>query len=496
LKDFMAKTYVALDLETTGLDPMRDAIIEIGALRFEGERQVEKFSTFVNPGRKIPPFVTELTGITDRDVESAPGIRRILPDLAYFVGRDPVVGHNIGFDLSFLRQHNTLQGQSSIDTFELAGILVPHAGRYSLANLVRELAIDLPEQTHRALDDAVMAHALFIALLERAAQLPQQTLRELVNLGARINWAPGHFFRDALYLRERQGFRGGIGAQLAARRGGDAAGPLFVAEEEDFEPLEPREEPLPIDVDALSALLDPDGRWPRLSRIRKSPAAIGDVAGRCSRLQRRRPLAGGGRDGNRQVARLFAAGHRVGSAERAARGRLHQHHQLAGTVGEQRPAGLRKALYEFRTQILKGRSHYLCRHQFQSLRRRGPMAESEMTVLAKVLIWLPNTLDGDADGLFMPTTEERGVWHTLSAANEACDPSTAASTRATSVSSIARAPKPRARTSSSSTMPYCWPTWSRKTACCRSTACSSGRGAPSGTRHHRRAAFTRSAARR
>ena len=60
----MAKTYVSLDLETTGLDPMRDAIIEIGALRFDGDQILETFSTFVNPGRKIPPFITEPVSYT------------------------------------------------------------------------------------------------------------------------------------------------------------------------------------------------------------------------------------------------------------------------------------------------------------------------------------------------------------------------------------------------------------------------------------------------
>ena len=75
-KEHMAKTYVSLDLETTGLDPMRDAIIEIGALRFDGDQVLETFSTFVNPGRKIPLFVTELTGITNAHVEGAPGGRQ------------------------------------------------------------------------------------------------------------------------------------------------------------------------------------------------------------------------------------------------------------------------------------------------------------------------------------------------------------------------------------------------------------------------------------
>ncbi len=83
---------------------------------------------------------------------------------------------------------------------------------------------------------------------------------------------------------------------------------------------------------------------------------------------------------------------------------------------------LARSLYEFRSQVLKGRSHYLCRQQFEALRRRGPMGEDEMRVLAKVLLWLPNTLDGDGDGLFLPTQPEREVWYTISAATEACNP--------------------------------------------------------------------------
>ncbi len=421
----MAKTYVALDLETTGLDPMRDAIIEIGALRFEDEQRIETFSTFVNPGRAIPLFVTELTGITDAHVQGAPSLRQATRELSQFVGRDAVVGHNIGFDLSFLQQHGVLPGHPHIDTFALAGILVPHAGRYSLANLVRELAIDLPEQTHRALDDAVMAHALFIALLQRAAQLPQQTLRELEQLGARINWTAGHFFRDAQYQRQRQGFSGGIGAQLAARRGGDAAGPLFVTEEDDeaFEPLQPRKEPLPLDLEALTAMLEPDGPL---------AAAFPDYEYRSQQVEMLQAVAQAFNDGQhllveagtgtgKSIAYLLPAiewavqnGQRVVVSTNT----INLQEQLA----HKDLPGLRKNLYDFRSHILKGRSHYLCRHQFQALRRRGPSTDAEMQVLAKVLLWLPNTLDGDADGLFLPTAEEHAIWHNLSAANEACDP--------------------------------------------------------------------------
>ena len=103
----MAKTYVSLDLETTGLDPQHDAVIEVGALRFSGSREIESFSTFVNPGRRIPQFITELTGISDADVARAPSIRQVAQELRTFVGDDTLVGHNIGFDVvnAFVQKH-------------------------------------------------------------------------------------------------------------------------------------------------------------------------------------------------------------------------------------------------------------------------------------------------------------------------------------------------------------------------------------------------------
>lgn len=418
----MAKTYVAVDLETTGLDTARDAIIEIGAVRFDQEQILDRFSTFVNPGRRIPPFVTELTGIRDEDVMSAVDVHEAVYQLSQFAGADVVVGHNVQFDLAFLRRERTLQGNPAIDTFELAGILVPHASRYSLANLVRELNIDLPEQTHRALDDAEMTHALFSALMERAVQLPEEMLSEIVQLGRKVHWGAVQFFSDALYQRKRYGFRGGIGAQLAGRKGGDAAGPLFVQEELP-PPLVPRREPRPIDMVALTALLDPDGpiaeaydTYEYRNQQVEMLQAVGETLNHGGHL-----LVEAGTGTGKSLAYLIPAiewsvlnGQRVVISTNT----INLQEQLAN---KDLPR-LAEALYEFRAQVLKGRSHYLCRQQFEALRRRGPANDEEMRVLAKVLLWLPNTLDGDGDSLFIPNDAERRVWAMISAGNEACDP--------------------------------------------------------------------------
>ncbi len=418
----MAKHYVSIDLETTGLDATRDAIIEIGAVRFDEDQTLARFSTFVNPERRIPLFITELTGIRDEDVIDASGVQEAASELARFVGETPVVGHNVGFDLAFLRRQRVLLHNPAIDTFELAGILVPHANRYSLANLVRELGIDLPDQTHRALDDAEMAQALFAVLMERAMLLSQSTLEEIVRLGRRVRWDGTAFFSDALHQRRRRGFQGGIGAQLAERKGVDAAGPLFLDETLQA-PLTPRRELQPIDLVALTAVLAPDGPiaeayadYEYRDQQVEMLQAVGAAFNRGEHL-----LVEAGTGTGKSLAYLIPAIEwAVLNRQRVviSTNTINLQEQLAY---KDLPK-LAEALYEFRAQVLKGRVHYLCRQQFEALRRRGPMSDDEMRVLAKILVWLPNTLEGDGDTLFLPTPNERQIWHTLSAANEACDP--------------------------------------------------------------------------
>ena len=130
---------VALDIETTGLDPQKDAIIEIGAVRFNGNRIEDEWSSLINPGRKIPPFITQLTGINDHMVLESPAIQNVLTELRQFVGDLSILGHNVGFDLSFLRKHGLFRANDTLDTYEIASVLLPSAGRYGLGALVRRL---------------------------------------------------------------------------------------------------------------------------------------------------------------------------------------------------------------------------------------------------------------------------------------------------------------------------------------------------------------------
>src|SRR5512142_1423530 len=166
----MTRVYVALDLEMTGLHSERDAILEIGAVKFRDDEVLGTWSSLVNPNRPLPHKVTRLTGITPEEAERAPSLHSVLPILTRFIGEHPLVGHSIQADLAFLQRAGYTAPPPALDTFELACILMPYASRFSLARLAEELNIEFASH-HRALDDAKLAHRLFCALLDRARKL-------------------------------------------------------------------------------------------------------------------------------------------------------------------------------------------------------------------------------------------------------------------------------------------------------------------------------------
>ncbi len=198
----MLQTVVALDIETTGLDAGRDAIIEIGALKFKGNRVEGEWSSLINPRRHVPEFITMLTGIDDAMLRQAPVFQDIIPALTDFIGDAAILGHNVRFDLSFLTQGIRLGLNPIIDTYDLASVLLPSASRYNLGALGKELGIMLPA-THRALDDARVTHAVYLRLAEVARQLPAGVVQEIVKFGEQVTWGGAAVFQDL--LRERGG---------------------------------------------------------------------------------------------------------------------------------------------------------------------------------------------------------------------------------------------------------------------------------------------------
>lgn len=162
----MISRYVALDLETTGLSPNYDKIIEIGAVRYEDGRETGRYECFVNPGINITKQITEVTGITDEMVKDSPYIEDIIGEFLDFVGDDILLGHNITFDYSFIVKAAIDKGirysAKGIDTYKVSLRCLPDVEGRSLKSLCEYFGIDTIY--HRAGADAVSASDIYIRM--------------------------------------------------------------------------------------------------------------------------------------------------------------------------------------------------------------------------------------------------------------------------------------------------------------------------------------------
>jgi DNA polymerase III subunit epsilon len=180
-------TFCVIDLETTGGSPETCGITEIGAVKLRAGECLGRFQTLVNPGVAIPPTITVLTGITQSMVLPAPRIESVLPSLLEFIGDAVIVGHNVRFDLGFLRHaldragHPPLRNRN-VDTYALAKRLVRDEVRnLKLGTLAQHFRLP-NEPNHRALDDALATGDLLHVMLERAAALGVTGLDDLLAL--------------------------------------------------------------------------------------------------------------------------------------------------------------------------------------------------------------------------------------------------------------------------------------------------------------------------
>ncbi len=183
-------TFIVFDLETTGFSPIKDKIIEIGAVKVEKGKITEKFSTFVNPQIPIPFKITQLTSITDAMVMDAPPIEEVLPRFLEFVGDGVLVAHNASFDVSFIEQNCRYQDIqpdfTSVDTVAMARVLLPTLSRFKLNIVAKALNISL-ENHHRAVDDAGATAEIFEKFVEMLEERDIRTLKELNRFGVKNN---------------------------------------------------------------------------------------------------------------------------------------------------------------------------------------------------------------------------------------------------------------------------------------------------------------------
>jgi DNA polymerase III epsilon subunit family exonuclease len=179
----MTEGFVAIDLETTGLDPARDAIVELAAIHFAGGRPGRVYLTRIDPGGPIRPESSRVHGITDDMVAGAPPIRDALVGLEQVCAGHVLVGHGVGFDLAILgreRRANALAPMTNptLDTMLLAGALHPDWVRQSLDEIAARVGIGILGR-HTAEGDARAAGELFVTLLHESRERGVRTVGEL-----------------------------------------------------------------------------------------------------------------------------------------------------------------------------------------------------------------------------------------------------------------------------------------------------------------------------
>ena len=428
------RTFVTFDLETTGLNPKRDAIIEFGAVRFQQNGPRDYYSTCINPGRPLPVRIQQITGILPADVADAPAIEEVIPDILTFFGNgtQAVVAHSAGFDISFLRAAGVKLNAPVLDTHELATILMPGQDSYSLGELCKALSISL-ETAHRAGQDAEATADLLLHLLQRISELPDSVLETLSEAGRGGKWDPILLFDEELQRRKQAGLdKNTVGLTRPVRRNDpplrpdpspqEIAGGFLVKAFADDGPLamefeagdgtvfERRDGQLQMSLQILDALNRGDHRVIEAGTgTGKSLAYLLPAAAWATRNQ----------------SRVVIATHTLPLQDQLLEKELPRVALALAEIGADLDGGRSQ---DVRAMALKGRSRYLCTRRLTnwleaSRTGRGLFPESltplELRFLAKLLVWLPHTQTGDLSELPIHDRQERALMaHVASHADE------------------------------------------------------------------------------
>jgi len=381
--------YAALDLETTGLDPARDRVIEVGAVAFTSDQVTSSMEQLVDPGRAVPETVLRLTGIKQEELRGAARPEDALRRLAEFLrGRQPV-GHGARLDVEFLEAAGHWDREQEIlDTLDISRILLPTAASHSLPLLSTEMGFTQP-RPHRALDDADATRQLLLRLREEAAALAEGLKESMLALVAAYPWSVARFFADALTAPSAGPEPQSVVRAQPARRGRPAQTP-------------------PEDPYAVASLLGPEGPlagvlpgYEHRESQMQMLLAVAQIQARGGTL-----VVEAGTGTGKSLAYL------VPSIARAVRHRervvvsTNTHTLQEQLMGKDLPA-LREWLpWDFKANLLKGRSNYVSLRRWRRFLAEPCQDAEELMFKLKVLIWLNTTESGDRSELRLYGREE------------------------------------------------------------------------------------------
>lgn len=413
--------YVSLDLETTGLDLEKDRIIEIGALKFRGSEVLETFQTLVNPHRSLPYRIQVLTGISDVELEAAPPFQAVATRLMEFVSNHPIIGQNVSFDLDFLRAQGLTFSGSVCDMLDVANILMPQLPDYSLVTLARNLNVPYPVH-HRALADAEVVMAVFLALRERASRLDLPLISEIHRLTQKSEWPWRTFFAELEELKARD-------VSLWDRQVWEDGFHLGKKRIRSRKALSARAVTKPIDAEHVIAVIAENGPMSQVfPGFEFRPGQVAMLEAVVSALNDRHHLVVEAGTGiGKSVAYLLPAilfARQNNSPVIISTNTINLQEQLMNKdipdllkVLEQ--AGVEQAGPGLRVALLKGRSNYLCLRRWNIVRKSPGLSWEDTRAFLRLLLWVSATDSGDRSEMNLSWTE-LDLWKKVCSSEDGC----------------------------------------------------------------------------
>ena len=437
-------TFVVVDLETTGLDPEKDQIIEIGAIKYVDGKETEAIEELINPGRPIPEFITRLTGITDEDVRGKPTIEELFPRLEKFIGDAAFVGQQVNFDASFLeyhyrKTHNDFQfwedtvrrfkylSNLRIDTLFIARIFLPFLAKFKLSELAKHFGYDL-ENAHRAVEDARATGHIFLELVDRALAVDNQVLVDIINLLYPNSRRAKNFFVPVLKFKKDKNVRSTPTALLDDIAHAQNFYNVIGNPGESYQPYVDDADLVPVSPEEMNAYFEPDGTLSELIpnyEIRPQQQEMArEIAESFNRS--RFLIAEAGTGVGKSMAYLLPA------VEFAARNRNTGQRVVISTntknLQEQLffkdiPTVYRATKGKFTAALLKGRANYLCLEKWHTVMTdmNQRLSQDERTRILPLVIWARETRTGDiAENAAFQLERNWGLWRKLIAEGAYC----------------------------------------------------------------------------
>ncbi|WP_409298114.1 ATP-dependent DNA helicase DinG [Peribacillus sp. SCS-26] len=402
----MKQKYIVVDLETTGNSPKKgDSIIQFACVVIEGGKICDEYSTYIKPVSSIPPFIEELTGISNDMVMDAPEFGEVAAKINSLLTDSVFVAHNVLFDLSFLQEELETAGYdgfygSTIDTVELSKILLPTADSYKLSKLAQLEDLN-HERPHRADSDAKVTAMLLLKLMERMETLPKSTLKQLYRLSFSLKSEISELIGECISEKEKKVLEP-LG-QLEIYKG-----LALLIRSGEKEPIDTPEISYPYsDEEKIQAM---QAAFPHMKKRVGQLNMMNSVHNALNNGSSRIIEAGTGI--GKSLAYLLPAVHFALHTKKQVIISTYSLHLQEQLMNKEIPA-LRKILpLPFSASTIKGKNNYISLAKFERvLRQKDDNYDSSLTKM-QILVWLTYTETGDRDELNL-TSGGANFWDRL-----------------------------------------------------------------------------------